>query len=310
MGRKLYDEAVQGNKVSLLNLLLEDALLLDRFISSCYPGIPLQVAIMLVISTSLMKFSLKSQRTRFSKVINTCINYKKLKFYPPLKNFSGFAPEVNLDMCLVCDLDGGLCLVCDLDGRNPLHIAAMKELIHARPWVAQLLMRKNYDPNNIFHIAIAAKQIEVCSDPRALNWDVSCEKEDGFTAVYLLSQIQRDVKEEIVESFGRMGATHAKDKSFGRMGATHAKDKPLSNGQLKAIRTKILLSTCDQSNSIPKPKKRKDGKRLVKSNADWLERKCDTLMSVASLLAAMAYQWGVNPPSVVWQYNSTDNKID
>lgn len=96
---------------------------------------------------------------------------------------------------------------------------------------------------------------------------------------------------------------------FGRMGATHAKDKPLSNGQLKAIRTKILLSTCDQSNSIPKPKKRNDGKRLVKSNADWLERKCDTLMLVASLLAAMAYQGEVNPPSVVWQYNSTDNKI-
>ncbi|MFQ6642461.1 hypothetical protein Gotur_018062 [Gossypium turneri] len=223
MGRKLYDEAVQDNKVSLLNLILEDALLLDRFISSSAKGYL----------------------------------------------------EVNPDMCLVCDLDG----------RNPLHIAAMKELIHARPWAAQLPVRKNYDRNNIFHIAIAAKQIEVCSDPRAaINFlissstvAVSCEKEDGFTALYLLSDIQRDVKEEIVESFGRMGAIHAKDK-------------PLSNGQLKATRTKILLSTCDQSDSIPKPKKRKDGKRLVKSNADWLERKCDTLMLVASLVAAMAYQ--------------------
>ncbi|KAK8291458.1 hypothetical protein V6Z11_D06G060600 [Gossypium hirsutum] len=266
MGRKLYDEAVQGNKVSLLNLLLEDALLLDRFILSCYPGIPLQVAVMLA----------KELDSRKSSPL----------YIAAAKGYL----EVNADMCLVCDLEG----------RNPLHIAAMKELVHARPGAAQLpfVNCQNYDRNNIFHIAIAAKQIE------AINFlissstvDVSCEKEDGFTALYLLSHIQRDVKEEIVESFGRMGATHAKDK-------------PLSNGQLKATRTKILLSTCDQSDSIPKHKKRKDGKRLVKSNADWLERKCDTLMLVASLLAAMAYQGGVNPPSVVWQYNSTDNKID
>ncbi|KAG8491669.1 hypothetical protein CXB51_014926 [Gossypium anomalum] len=233
MGRKLYDEAVQGNKVSLLNLLLEDALLLNRFISSCYPGIPLHVAVMLG------------------------------HFY--------FVDEALTEKLKNSILE---------NGRNPLHIAAMKELVHARPWAARLPMRK------AINFLISSSTV-----------DVSCEKEDGFTALYLLSQIQRDVKEEIVESFGRMGATHAKDK-------------PLSNGQLKAIRTKIFLSTCDQSNSIPKPKKRRDGKRLVKSNADWLERKCDTLMLVASLLAAMAYQGGVNPPSVVWQYNSTDNKID
>ncbi|XP_016681215.1 uncharacterized protein [Gossypium hirsutum] len=230
MGRKLYDEAVQGNKVSLLNLLLEDALLLDRFILSCYPGIPLQVAVMLG------------------------------HFY--------FVDEVLTEKPKNLILE---------KGRNPLHIAAMKELVHARPGAAQL---------PAINFLISSSTV-----------DVSCEKEDGFTALYLLSHIQRDVKEEIVESFGRMGATHAKDK-------------PLSNGQLKATRTKILLSTCDQSDSIPKHKKRKDGKRLVKSNADWLERKCDTLMLVASLLAAMAYQGGVNPPSVVWQYNSTDNKID
>ncbi|MBA0868695.1 hypothetical protein Goshw_017601 [Gossypium schwendimanii] len=277
MGRKLYDEAVQGNKVSLLNLLLEDALLLDRFISSCYPGIPLQVAVMLghfYFVDEVLTEKAKELDSRKSSPL----------YIAAAKGYL----EVNPDMCLVCDLDG----------RNPLHIAAMKELVHARPWAAQLPVLKNYDRNNIFHIGIAAKQIE------AINFlissstvDVSCEKEDGFTALYLLSHIQRDVEEEIVESFGRMGATHAKDK-------------PLSNGQLKATRTKILLSTCDQSDSIPKPKKRKDGKRLVKSNADWLERKCNTLMLVASLLAAMAYQGGVNPPSVVWQYNSTDNKID
>ncbi|XP_039017130.1 ankyrin repeat-containing protein BDA1-like [Hibiscus syriacus] len=37
MERELYEAAVEGNKTSLLNLLQEDALLLDRFITDRYP---------------------------------------------------------------------------------------------------------------------------------------------------------------------------------------------------------------------------------------------------------------------------------
>ncbi|GMJ07520.1 hypothetical protein like AT1G14480 [Hibiscus trionum] len=48
MERKLYDAAVQGNKISLLNMLEEDApLLLDRFITGRYPETPLHVTSML-----------------------------------------------------------------------------------------------------------------------------------------------------------------------------------------------------------------------------------------------------------------------
>ena len=123
---------------------------------------------------------------------------------------------------------------------------------------------------------------------------MNCQNEDGFTALDLLSQNERDVKEkEIFESLRRMGAIHAKDK-------------PLSNRQLKTVRTKILtsLSTSNQTNAVSKPKKSKDRKRFVNRNADWVERKRNTLMLVASLLVTMAFQAGVNPPAGVWQDTS------
>ncbi|GKE38734.1 zinc finger, CCHC-type containing protein, partial [Tanacetum coccineum] len=40
---------------------------------------------------------------------------------------------------------------------------------------------------------------------------------------------------------------------------------------------------------------------------DWLDRKRNSLMVVASLIATMAFQAGVNPPSGVWQDDSPNN---
>ncbi|GMJ07522.1 hypothetical protein like AT5G51160 [Hibiscus trionum] len=325
MDRRLYDAAVLGNKISLLNLLREDALLLDRFITGRYPETPLHVASML----GHLEFvdEVLARKPELAKEVDSR-NSSPLHL-ASAKGYLQVAKsllQVNPDMCLVSDIDG----------RNPLHIAAMKghlgllrELVQARPWAARVLMEqgetilhacvrcnqlealkllvervsdhefvncKNGDGNTILHLAIAAKQTEAINlliSSTAI--DVNCVNEDGFTALDLLSQNQRDATDkEIVESLRRMGVTHATDH-------------PLSDSQLKAIRTKILLSTWDQHqpNALPKPKKRKHGKRLVSSNknGDWLERKRNTLMLVASLLAAMAFQAGVNPPSGVWQDN-------
>ncbi|KAJ0724560.1 putative PGG domain-containing protein [Helianthus annuus] len=43
----------------------------------------------------------------------------------------------------------------------------------------------------------------------------------------------------------------------------------------------------------------------LKNNDDWLNNKRNTLMVVTSLLATMAFQAGTNPPSGVWQDDST-----
>ncbi|KAK8682951.1 hypothetical protein V6N13_039029 [Hibiscus sabdariffa] len=320
MERRLYDAAVQGNKISLLDLLGEDALLLDRFITGRYPETPLHVASML----GHLEFvhEVLARKPELAKEVDS---HKSSPLH--LATAKGYLQvaksllQVNPDMCLVCDIDG----------RNPLHIAAMKghldllkELVQARPWAARVLMEqgetilhacvrcnqlealkllvgrvsdheflncKNHEGNTILHLAIAAKQTEVINFLiSSTTIDVKCVNEDGYTALDLLSQNQKDMTDkQIVESLRRIGATHAKES-------------PLSSSQLKAIRTKILW---DQTDPVPKLKKRKHGKRLVHSNknADWLERKRNILMLVASLLAAMAFQAGVNPPSGVWQDN-------
>ncbi|KAK8602134.1 hypothetical protein V6N13_058212 [Hibiscus sabdariffa] len=323
MERKLYDAAVQGNTILLLDLLRDDALLLDRFITGRHPETPLHIASML----GHLEFvdEVLARRPELAKELDSH-NSSPLH----LASAKGYLKVAKS----LLQVDPDMCLVCDIDGSNPLHIAAMKghlgllrELVQARPWAARVLMEQgetilhacvrcnqlealkllvgrvsdhdfvncqNHDGNTILHLAIAAKQTETINFLiSSTTIDVNCKNEDGFTALDLLPQNQRDMKEkEIAESLERMEATRAKDK-------------PLSNTQLKAIRTKILMSTWDQPNAISKPKKRKDGNRLVNSNrnADWLERKRNILMLVASLLAAMAFQAGVNPPSGVWQDN-------
>ncbi|XP_022730925.1 ankyrin repeat-containing protein BDA1-like [Durio zibethinus] len=321
MERKLYDAAVEGSVISLRNLLQGDALLLDRFITGHYSETPLHVASMLghlefVDEILARKPELaKELDSRQSSPLHLATAKGYLDIVKRLL-------QVNPDMCHVCNLDG----------RNPLHIAAIKgkldvlrELVQARPSAAWLLMDegetilhacvrhnqleamkflvervsdhdfvncKNYDGNTILHLAIAAKQIE------AINFlissttvDVNCRNADGFTVMDLLSQNQRAViDKEIIESLRRMGAVHAKHK-------------PLSTCQLKSARIKILTSP-STSNTVSKPMKSKDRKKFVNRNADWLERKRNTLMLVASLLATMAFQAGVNPPSAVWQDTS------
>lgn len=50
-------------------------------------------------------------------------------------------------------------------------------------------------------------------------------------------------------------------------------------------------------------------KRAIKDRAgDWLSRKRETLMVVASLIATMAFQAGVTPPGGVWQDDSSEGE--
>ncbi|KAK8682964.1 hypothetical protein V6N13_039041 [Hibiscus sabdariffa] len=140
MERKLYDAAVQGNKLLLINLLEEDALLLDRFITGCYPETPLHVASML----GHLDFvdEVLARKPELAKEVDSR-NSSPLHLATG-KGYLGIAKslvQVNPDTCLVCDIDG----------RNPLHIAAMKghlgllrELVDARPWAARLLMEQEF----------------------------------------------------------------------------------------------------------------------------------------------------------------------
>ncbi|XP_039051355.1 E3 ubiquitin-protein ligase MIB2-like [Hibiscus syriacus] len=162
MEKRLYDAAVEGSKISLLNLLHEDALLLDRFITGRvtssmpgrYPETPLHVASMLghlefvdEILTHKPELA-KELDSRKSSPLHLAAAKGNLQV---AKNLL----QVNLDMCHVCDVDG----------RNPIHIAAMKgllgllrELVDARPWAARVLMEQG---ETILHACVRCNQLDL-----------------------------------------------------------------------------------------------------------------------------------------------------
>ena len=191
MEKRLYEAAVKGNVSSLLNLLQDDGLLLDRFTTGHYPETPLHVASML----GHLEF-LDEVLSRKPELARELDSRKSSPLH--LAAAKGYLEivkrllKVNPDMCLVCDVDGW----------NPLHIAAIKGnmdalrvLVEARPWAARLVMDggdtilhgcvrynqleamkllvervsdhefvncKNFDGNSILHLAVADKQTEVC----------------------------------------------------------------------------------------------------------------------------------------------------
>lgn len=124
--------------------------------------------------------------------------------------------------------------------------------------------------------------------------DVNSPNADGFTPMDLLLQDERNMKYKAIAG------------PLQCVGAMRSKDTSLSKHELKAIRTKILSPpTCYQMNNASYYSKYKVLKNVNNGNIrcedDWLERKRNALMVVASLLATMAFQAGVNPPGGIWQ---------
>ncbi|GJS75875.1 ankyrin repeat-containing domain, PGG domain protein [Tanacetum coccineum] len=109
----------------------------------------------------------------------------------------------------------------------------------------------------------------------------------------LLSQGTRDTRDEqIIRSLIQAGAVDTKKESlFGQI--THNPKSKLALDLLKYD---------------SKPKFPYRFKQDSKNNEDWLDKKRNTLMVVASLIATMAFQAGTNPPSGVWQDTSTDHR--
>ncbi|KAK6119702.1 hypothetical protein DH2020_046548 [Rehmannia glutinosa] len=97
---------------------------------------------------------------------------------------------------------------------------------------------------------------------------------NGMTALDVLIKSRRDVRDsEIEESLKKAGIFRTSETNI----------------------PSINVNQNIQKNSW---------KRLLKQQDDWLEKKRSALMVVASLIATMAFQIGVNPPNGIWQDDS------
>ncbi|MFS7991869.1 putative PGG domain-containing protein [Helianthus anomalus] len=108
---------------------------------------------------------------------------------------------------------------------------------------------------------------------------------NGETAMDILAQGPRDMNDqEIKRCLMRAGETETKKENF-----------------LRQIPQNPRSQIGDENmRHYDKPQLKKESK----NNDDWLDKKRNTLMVVASLIATMAFQAGTNPPSGVWQDNS------
>ncbi|XP_031251328.1 ankyrin repeat-containing protein BDA1-like [Pistacia vera] len=318
MERRIYEAAVEGNIIFLLNLLQEDALILDRITVSCYGETPLHIASMLGHAEFVQEILVRKP-----ELAGELDSRKSSPLH--LATSKGYLDIVTI-LVLV---NPEMCLARDRDGKNPVHIAAikgrvsvLKELVKVRPNAARMLMErgetilhacvrfdqleamkflmeqisdhefvnsKDDDGNTILHLAVADKQVEAIQFLTTNNAiEVNALNKGGFTALDILKQSRRDLKDyEIVELLRRGGAISVEDIV-------------VSMHELGSKQTRTLTSHGNDQINMLRPQGNRIEKSVEKKD-DWLKEMNNALMVVASLIATVTFQAGLNPPGGVWQ---------
>ncbi|KAL8062278.1 hypothetical protein ABFX02_02G137200 [Erythranthe guttata] len=321
MDERLYKAAMEGNTETLIKLIQTDPLILERTPITPHLETPLHVATMLghesfAVELLNRKPGLAGQLDRQSS--------------SPLHLAAAGGHVAIAKRLLMVDPD--MCFALDRDGRNPIHIAAamgrvdaLREMVRVRPESARERVKRgggrsggtvlhlcveygrfealkivledlNFDKdlvngvdqngNTVLHLAVADKQVETTEYLLSLIGiiDLNVVNAAGMKPMDILIQRRTDSSDlEIEESLKRAGA-FVGASSFHK---TTPKRGLLSSSPQKDLTTNVILN------------------KWLNEREDWLERKRSGLMVVASLIATMAFQAGVNPPNSIWQETQT-----
>ncbi|KAK6119649.1 hypothetical protein DH2020_046615 [Rehmannia glutinosa] len=166
---------------------------------------------------------------------------------------------------------------------SPLHLASAKghvDVLEALKLLVESICEpvfinaRDSDGNTVLHLAVADKQVETINflmNVAAL--EVNALNLNGMTALDVLIKSRRDVRDSEIEE---------------------------SLKKAEIFRTSETNIPLNVNQNIQK----NSWERLLKQQDDWLEKTKSALMVVASLIATVAFQVGVNPPSGVWQDDS------
>ncbi|PSS36424.1 Ankyrin repeat-containing protein [Actinidia chinensis var. chinensis] len=240
--------------------------------------------------------------------------------------------------------DTSACAIRDEDGRTPLHLAAMKgrveivtELAEAKREVTRFVLDrgetvlhlcvvynrlealkvlvgmntmadcvnvKDDDGNTILHIATMLKQVETVKHLlRTTAVEVNELNGSSITALDIIQHMPRDLKAvEIQELLVKAGGVMAK-----RISASMTKAAATTEQCVAVLAPQPSSVTTEAPISAQPPRRALDNLlKHLKEQDHRLNRKRDSLMVVATLIAAMAFQAGLSPPGGLWQEDKVD----
>ncbi|KAK9101472.1 hypothetical protein Scep_024902 [Stephania cephalantha] len=342
MDRRLYEASLQGDVSSLLQLIQEDALILDRrvmisnnFTDDAICVNPLHIAAMRG-HIDFAKVILEHKPELASKVDSQ-------GFYP----LHWASASTNVDMVReLSKAQRSVCLSTDGDGRTPLHVAVVegrveviKELVRCEAKAVEVVLyggetilhlcvkngrlealkvllewmkikrfdhqmvvsvnSKDDDGNTLLHIAVAKRQIQIIELLLGNGVEVNALNKNGFTALDIMLQSPRELKD--VQVFDLLQSANA-------LRSSNVLQTTNNTNHVVTIKNTIASPA---SNRAAKTRRQRPSQDLVphENNENWLEKKRSTLMVVASLIATMAFQGGVNPPGGVWQDDGSTNGV-
>ncbi|KAK2633159.1 hypothetical protein EUGRSUZ_L00448 [Eucalyptus grandis] len=317
--KRLYEASLGGCVESLAQLLQEDRLILARASVTCFNKTPLHVACMLG-HVPFAKALLAHKRDLAMELdLQGCTPLH-------LASANGYAE-------IVLQSDPLACLAHDEDGRTPLHLATMKgqiniviELVKARPEAAEhrlshgqttlplgvrhnrletlkvlmemvrdgdLVNAQDDKGNTILHLAAANKPIETVKYLlQRSEVDVNTVNRNGFSALDIVEHFPKDFKViELRELLVHAGALRA----IRFPASTTLQAAPSTNTPPVEVVLPLSLSGEIRKQEEDKHKK-------------WIKKKRNSLMIIATVIIAMAYQAGISPPCSVWDDDHKDNQ--
>ncbi|XP_021739133.1 ankyrin repeat-containing protein ITN1-like [Chenopodium quinoa] len=314
----LYEAALKGDKTSLGELLKNDEFILDRCIieKSCiFMQSPLHVA----VKKGHLDFVKEILRLKpeLAEVVDQLKRSSPLHIAAARKEGAGLAEPAVHDhdeniIDILLKTAPNMCFVHDQDGMTPLHVAAVngntEVLIEFLEKKRQAALERTTRGETILHLCVKNCQVETLKALVEITYDLellNSQDSDGNTVLHLAVAYKEVKMVEFLLGKGdkidknAMNKKHQTIMDIFELTKCREVSKDIKTDEVSDADTKI--------EKLLKAKHASRAKKVLKRSEDekWLEQQNTALMVVASCIATLSFQVGINPPGGVWQ---DDNK--
>ncbi|XP_059455127.1 ankyrin repeat-containing protein BDA1-like [Corylus avellana] len=309
----LYEASRDGCVSTLTTLIQRDALILDRVLLTSFGETPLHIAALL----GHFEFS-KALLGKKPKLAEEVDSLGRIPLH--LASAEGHTEIVRALLLVNADV----CVVRDQDERIPLHLAAMRGrietmrlLIHAQP--TSILVNLNGD--SVLHLCVRNKHLEalkllVASANGNKSFLSSKDRDDNSILHLAVMLKQMKVINYLLSVLEIKREANSKNK-YGQTALDVLEASNVYPRDFKYAEIKNILKEAGVKTSIDDQSWLKRGWRRIcsslgrrlKHQGNWIDETRGTLMVVATVMATIAFQVGINPPGGVWQeYVKTEDK--